>query len=147
MSFLLQVRGEIEMHGTIARASSAVRMAVLCMVLAGASFGCGAQRERAPFVDPGDARIRFDIQNRGWNDATVHAILGGGRRVRLGIITGKQTASFLLPVPTSVLLQLEIDVLAGPGCTTRDMWADPGDIIVLEILSVDLLSGLRYCGR
>lgn len=138
------------MHGTIARVdgrAAAVRMAVLCMVLAGASFGCGAQRERAPFSDSGDMRVRFEIQNQGWNDATVHAILDGGRRVRLGVVSGKRTASFMLPVPTSVLLQLEIDVLAGPDCITRDMWADPGDIIVLEILSVDLLSGFRYCGR
>ena len=129
------------------RAAAAVRMAVLCMVL-GASFGCGVQRGTldSPLGDQEDRRIRIEIQNRGFDDATVHALFDA-RRIRLGIVTGKRTGNFMLPLDNSILLKLEIDVLAGPSCTTRDMWVDPGDIIVMEILSVDLISGFRWCGR
>ena len=139
------------MHEAVARvdrrAAAAVRMAVLCIVL-GSSFGCGAQRGTlgSPLRDQEDGRIRIEIQNRGFDDITVHALFDA-RRIRLGIVTGKRTDSFMLPLDNSVLLQLEIDVLAGPSCTTRDMWVDPGEIVVMEILSVDLLGGLRWCGR
>ena len=126
------------------RGSAAGRFALLGVVLAGASFGCAAKR--GPLGDPVDARIRIEIQNRGFDDATVRAIFDG-RRVRLGTVTGKRTANFMLPVDRSTLLALEIDLLAGPDCTTREMWVDPGDIIVFEILSVDIISGFRYCGR
>ena len=125
---------EVEMRGTIARidrrASVAGRMAVLCIVLAGGSFGC-AQR-RNPFVNPEDATVRVQIDNRAFQDATVHAIWPG-RRLRLGIVTGATSANYRLPLDRSVLLHFELDLLAGPRCTTREIWADPGDTIVLEI--------------
>ena len=152
MFFLLQCRvaevrerseRKIEMHGTIARAgrraSTAGHMAVLCMVLAGASFGCVPSR-RSPFVDPDEARIRIQVINRAFQDATLHAIWSGGRR-RLGIVIGNTTANYVLPWERSVLLRFGIDLLAGSECTTREVWANPGDILVLEIQS-----GLRYCG-
>ena len=122
------------MHGRVARverrASVAGRMAVLCMVLAGGTFGCAAARN--PFVSPEDATIRVQIDNRAFQDATVHAIWPG-RRLRLGIVTGVTTANYTLPLDRSVFLQFELDLLAGPRCTTRQIWADPGDIILLEI--------------
>ena len=125
------------MHGTIARvdrrASVAGRMAVLCMVLAGANFGCAAAR-RSPFVAREDATIRVQIENRAFQDATVHAIWPG-RRLRLGTVTATMTANYTLQVDRSVLLHFDFDLLAGPNCTTRQIWADPGDIIVLEINS------------
>ena len=125
---------KIEMHRTIAcvdrPAPAAGRMAVLCMVLAGAGFGCATQR--SPFVDPENSRIVIEIDNRTFEDATVHAIWEG-RRVRLGRVTGTMKGSYVLPVDRSIPVYFEIDLFNGPECTTRQIWADPGDIILLQI--------------
>ena len=123
------------MHGTMARvdrcASAGGRMAVLCMVLAGASLGC-APTLRSPFVGREDATIRVQIDNRSFEDATVHAVWPG-RRLRLGTVIGSMSATYTLQLDRSVLLHFEIDLLAGPECRTQQIWADPGDIILLEI--------------
>ena len=123
------------MHGTIAcvdrRASVAGRMTLLCLVLAGANSGC-APAARSPFVAPGEAVVRIQVDNRAFQDATIHAIWPG-RRLRLGIVTGATTANYTIPLDRSVLLRFELDLLAGPRCGTREIWADPGDIILLEI--------------
>ncbi len=120
------------------RASAAGPMAVLCMVLAGASFGCAAPR--SPLGDPEGARIQIEVQNSTFEDATIYAVWSGHRR-RLGTVTGTSTAEYRLLWTHSVPLQIEIRLLAGRGCTTRQIVADPGDIILLEIRP-----GLRYCG-
>ena len=131
------------MHGIIARVEGRAfvtgRTAVLCMVLAGTSFGCAAT-PGSPFVDPEDARIHIEVLNRNFQDATLHAIWPGNRR-RLGTVIGITTAEYRLSWTDSDVLQLEIDLLAGPGCTTRQIVANPGDIIVLEIRP-----GRLYCG-
>ncbi len=123
------------MHGAIARverrASGAGRMAVLCMVLAGAGLGC-ASTQRSPFVDPSETTIHVEIENRGWEDATVHAVWSGGRR-RLGTVIGAMTADYTLALDRSVLMHFEIDLLNGPECITQQIFADPGDIILLQI--------------
>ena len=130
------------MHGTMTRAgraaSAAGRIAMLCVVLIGAGFGCASTR--SPFVAQGDARINIEVINRGFQDATLYAIHAGLRN-RLGTVTGTRTANYMLPWSYAEQLQIEIRLLAGPRCTTREIWADPGDIIFLEIQS-----GLRYCG-
>ena len=130
------------MHGIIAlvegRAFAIGRTAVLCVVLAGASFGCGTAG--SPFVDPEDERIQIEVLNRHFQDATLHAIWPGNRR-RLGTVIGVTTAEYRLPWTFSAVLQIEIDLLAGLGCTTRGIMVDPGDIIVVEIDAQ-----FRYCG-
>ena len=95
------------------RGSAAGPMAVLGVVLAAAGFACTA---RSPLSGP------------------RHALSDGQRR-RLGIVTGMREATYILPWPTSRELRIEIDLLAGPECTTRLIMADPGDIIFLEIRS------------
>ena len=120
------------------RGSAAGPIAVLAVVLAGTSFGCGATS--SPRIAPEDARIDIEVINHGFRDATLYA-LWVGRRVRLGTVAGTRTANFMLPWDISLELRIEIDLLAGGGCTTRPIWADPGDIIVLEIQS-----RLRNCG-
>ena len=113
------------------RASAAGRMAVLFMVLTGAGFGC-VSTQRSPFVDPSETTIHIEIDNRGWEDATVHAIWSGGRR-RLGTVTGTMRADYTLALDRSVLMHFEIDLLNGPECITQQIFADPGDIILLQI--------------
>ena len=117
---------------------TAGRIAVLGIVVAG--FGCGGGRGRSPFIGQEDARINIEVINHGFQDATLHLVWTGQRR-RLGIVTGTRTANFMVPWSFSDMIQIEIRLLAGRGCTTRQIWADPGDIIFLEIQS-----GLRYCG-
>ncbi len=126
---------EVELHGTIARidrrASVAGRMAVLCLVLVGGSFGC-AGAGRSPFVSAEDATITIEVDNRNFSDATIHAVWPGQRR-RLGTVTGTTTANFRLPWDRSILISFELRLLGGTRCRTREIWADPGDIIVLQI--------------
>ncbi len=66
------------MHGAIARverrASGAGRMAVLCMVLAGAGFGC-ASTQRSPFVDPSETTIHIEIDNYGIAEDTHQSLI------------------------------------------------------------------------
>ena len=130
------------MHGIIVRVEGRAfaigRTAVLCMVLAGASFGCGTSR--SPLVDPDEARIHIEVLNRHFQDATLHAIWAGNRR-RLGTVIGITTAEYRLPWTFSEILQIEIDLLAGPECTTRGIVVNPGDIILVEIDPQ-----FRYCG-
>ena len=115
------------------------RIAVLGIVLSGAGLGCSSSA-RTPFVSQEDARITFEVRNHAFKDATLHAIWPG-RRVRLGTVIGTRTADYMLPWDRSFELQIEIKQLAGESCTTRRIWADPGDIIFLIIQE-----GLRYCG-
>ncbi len=110
------------------------RVAVLC-VLPVAAFGCrsnSGSESAAPFVSQGDGRITVEVENVGYYNATLYAVWPGRRR-RLGTVTGTRTASFILPWDRSIEFRVEINLLAGPSCLTRQIWADPGDIIVLRL--------------
>jgi hypothetical protein len=124
------------MHETIARIGGSVsvagRIAGLAVVLAVTGFGCAARGEGSPFVSVENSRINIEIINHGFEDVTLHAVWPG-QRVRLGFVTGTRTVNFMLPWTRSELLQIEIDLLAGPECITQPIWADPGDIILVEI--------------
>ena len=104
-------------------------MAVLGTLMAAVG---GCMSARSPFVSQEDARIVIEVVNHNFLDATVHAHWTG-RKQRLGTVTGTQTANFMIPWERPVELRLEIDLLAGGSCVTRPIWADPGDIILLEI--------------
>jgi len=124
-----------EIHRTMARVdrcgSGVGRMTMLCMVLAGASSGC-APTLNSPFVDPNEMRIEIQVENRSFELATVHAIWQG-KQIRLGTVGGTLTENYTLAWDRSLLLHFRIDLLAGPECITSQIWADPGDIIVVEI--------------
>jgi hypothetical protein len=51
----------------------------------------------------------------------------------LGTVGGTLTVNYTLPWDRSLLLHFRIDLLAGPNCTTSQIWADPGDIIIVEV--------------
>ena len=121
------------------RASAAGRIALLSVVLTGAGFGCARSRP-APFTSQAEARINIEVINHGFDDITLHA-LWSGKRVRLGRVSGTRTGNFMLPWDWTEELRIRIDVLAGGECTTRGIWTDPGDHILLEVQSY-----LRYCG-
>ena len=116
--------------------------ALLCMVLAGASLGC-AQTRSAPFAAREDVTIQVHVENRAFEDATIHAVWPG-QRLRLGTTIGHTNTQYLVELETSVLISFEIRLLGGRGCLTEQIWADPGNIIVLEI-SPEFLE--RFCRR
>ncbi len=92
-----------------------------------------APTQRSPFSGGGAREeIRIEALNLNFNDATLWAI-GGGVRRRLGVVPGKGEASFTLPWRFSQTLAIEIDLLAGDRCTTREMTTAPGDIIEVQI--------------
>ena len=82
-----------------------------------------------------EGTIRVHVQNDNFMDARLYAV-GLSSRQHLGIVVGKQQAVLEIPWDFSMPLRIEIDLLAGPKCTTRTIDADPGDILDLRIESV-----------
>ncbi len=132
------------MHGTIPGvggcASVGGRIAGFAIVLAVSGFGCAGRGAESPFVAQEDARIHIEVINHGFQTATLHAVWIA-KRIRLGTVNGTRTANYMVPWPQGDVIRIEIKLLAGPSCITREIWAEPGVTIVLEIQS-----GLRYCG-
>ena len=92
-----------------------------------------APTQRSPFSGGGAREeIRIEVLNLNFNDATLWAI-GDGRRRRLGVVIGKQDATFTIPWRITQTLAIEIDLLAGVRCTTRELTTSPGDIIEVQI--------------
>lgn len=100
----------------------------------------GCATAGSPFTGADDEReIEIEVLNLNFSDATLHA-LRMGQRIRLGVVTGKQSDTFTVRWPSSLPLQIEIRLLGGERCTTREMPVDPGDQLYLEIPS-DLSRG------
>ena len=86
-----------------------------------------------PFPREGEAReIEIEVLNLNFSDATLYA-LRVGQRIRLGIVTGKESTTFTIEWPVSFDMQIEIRLLGGDRCITREMPVDPGDRLYLEI--------------
>lgn len=112
-------------------------------VLLGAALvvGCagGGGGIRAEATDPfsGDAgergELRIEVQNYNFSDARIYAVVRDADRRFLGRVTGKRDATFTLRWTLPQPFRLEIDLLAGPRCLTRQIMADPGDVLDLRI--------------
>jgi hypothetical protein len=102
-----------------------------------AAAGCASNGAGGPFGGgpDGERTVRIEVRNLNFADATLHA-LRGSERVRLGIVTGKTDRTFDVEWTVALPLQVEINLLAGGRCTTREMNVDPGDIVELQIQSV-----------
>ena len=111
-------------------------LAALVVIAACATPGRGVERQE-PFTREslGEDRIRVHVQNDNFSDARLYAV-GTSARHPLGVVTGKQLAVLDIPWDFSQPLRIEIDLLAGPKCTTRIINADPGDELDLRIESV-----------
>ena len=110
----------------------------VALVAAVALQGCSAASlggTRNPFGndEPGGAEVRIRVVNFNFSDATVWSVIRGGRRQRLGTVTGKGEATFTVPWTFSEPLQLQFRLLAGPDCLTEELAVDPGDILELQI--------------
>lgn len=119
---------------------------LLALVLAGCATGRPTGRAGAdnPFnpTEEEPQEIRIEVHNLNFNEARLWAV-SGGRRTRLGTVGGNQDAVYRLPWNLSLPLVLEIDLVAGPSCSTSPIQVQPGDRIQLDIESNFRLT--RYC--
>jgi hypothetical protein len=126
-------------------ASTRRALLFLSMVVLG---GCGSSGRTIPGADPFQedaavaAEIRIRVRNSNFYDATLTAIGDMGRR-RLGTVGGNQTANFTTPWTFTGGLRLQIDLLAGPTCTTEMITVSPGDQVTIDIASDFSLT--TYC--
>jgi hypothetical protein len=74
------------------------------------------------------------VRNNNFYDASLTAIADTGRR-RLGTVGGNQSAVFTMPWQYTGGLRIEIDLLAGPSCTTDLVTVSPGEDVQLEIMA------------
>jgi hypothetical protein len=88
-----------------------------------------------PFADAGRNEFRLYVQNDNFYDARISAIASGGSRRQIGYVGGKTDGVFTVPWTFSNDLRVEIDLQAGPTCTTEVIQVDPGDELRLQILS------------
>lgn len=117
--------------------ATALAAALLLPLTGCASSGTGTAAVNPYSQDLEERReVRIDVRNFNFADATVWALARGGDRTRLGIVTGKSSASFTLPWTFSEPLRLEFDLLADVRCMTESLTVDPGDVLELQI-SVD----------
>lgn len=65
-------------------------------------------------------------------DARLTTIGDRGRR-RLGTVGGNQNAVFTVPWSFPTGMRIEVDLIAGPTCTTEAIVVQPGDQIELQI--------------
>jgi hypothetical protein len=110
----------------------------LLAILALGAGACGT-RTSYPGQDPfsgtaGAPQLRVFVRNGNFYDATLTAISDQGRR-RLGTVGGNQSSMFRIPWDFTGGLRIEIDLLAGPSCTTDLITVSPGDDVQLEIMS------------
>ena len=105
---------------------------VLALGLSACATGQSADSPSFSGAPPED-QIRVEVQNFNFQDATIWAIVQSGRRIRLGMVTGKTDSVFTLDWDFSLPLRMEIDLVAGGRCMTERLDVDPGDILLLQI--------------
>jgi hypothetical protein len=89
--------------------------------------------------------FRIYVENDNFYDARIYAIASGSSRRSLGYVTGKSTEVFTVPWEFSNDLRVQIDLQAGPTCTTESIPVDPGDELRLQILSnIQDMASCRY---
>ena len=102
-----------------------------CLVAASIGGCGGGSNVRNPF-EADQELVHIQVLNRNFADATLHSVVTGSRR-RLGRVTGHGSATFRLDWPHSRPLRIEINLLAGQSCITRQLNVDPGDVVQLQI--------------
>lgn len=111
-----------------------------------ASTACGSARSVNPFdpseTRPGVDRLRIEVQNLNFNDATVYA-MRQSQRIRLGRVTGKSDQVFTIDWSTAVPVRFRIDLVSGPSCGTAEVPVDRNSLVWVTIPSVMGLGGCR----
>jgi hypothetical protein len=107
-----------------------------------ASMGQGSADD--PFASPGDRNMfRIYVQNDNYYDARLYVLETGGARRSLGFVGGKTDQVFTVPWSFSNEVRIEINMVAGPTCTTEPLMVDPGDELRLQIMSA--ISSNDFC--
>lgn len=110
-------------------------VAALCFAVAACATGGGTDTA-GPFSSTDRPNsVRIEVLNLNFQDARLYA-LRDTERLSLGTVGGKQEGTFTLPWNMSQNLRIEINLLAGPTCTTEALPVQPGDILELQIQSV-----------
>ena len=111
------------------------------LLVAVALSGCasvpvpGVQRDDLFRAERPEAnQVKVVVENRNFSDARLFAVTIG-KRIGLGVVGGKDAATFTIPWAYPEPLQIEIDLFTGPRCTTRAIETDPGDTLDLQIES------------
>lgn len=122
--------------GVPGRSALTATIAFVLVSLLAACGSAGPQAEGDPFASgERDESVRLVIQNMNFSDARIYTLTRGARR-SLGVVGGKQDAEFTIDWSVPEPLQLEIHLLAGPQCYTREILVDPGDILEMQISAV-----------
>jgi len=124
--------------GRIMRVSQRGPLMVLALVGVSACLMAGTEVAKGThaFTSPDrPQQVRLLVQNMNFNDARLFALATNGR-MPIGQVNGKQDRAFELDWPLSSSMRIEIDMVAGPKCTTSEMQVDPGDILELQIASM-----------
>ncbi len=103
---------------------------IVALIVAAGCVGRGGASD--PFAGPEKAQIVIEVDNTGFNQATVWILTGAGER-RLGIVNGKATKSFTVRWHRSDELQVRVRVLGGTEFTTRRQLVFPGGEVELRI--------------
>lgn len=120
------------MFGRSIRAVGAIALGAIVLGASACAAGSGPSREAFDDVRP--TSVRLIVQNMNFSDVRLYALRRGARR-NLGTVTGKQDREFNLVWDTPDPMVVEIDMVAGPKCFTRELIVDPGDILELQISS------------
>jgi hypothetical protein len=98
-----------------------------------ATSGCVSSGGAAdPFTGPAKSQIVIEVDNQGFNQATVWMISSAGER-RLGTVNGKGEKSYTLQWPRSGDLRLRVRVVGKRGFTTARQLVFPGENVELRI--------------
>lgn len=112
---------------------------VLLILLLPTAGGCFSRmgEARDPFSgtpSETEGRIRVEVQNLNFNDATIYAVRGG-QEIRVGRLTGKTDERYNLSWAFTLPLQFRIDLVGGRRCSTIRIQVDPGDQLFVQIPS------------
>lgn len=113
---------------------SILSLGLVVAVSACAGFTPDPEQSSAdPFTESGTpTTITLLVDNRNFSDARLY-VLRRGATSTLGVVGGKSQMDFELDWEISDPIQIRIDLLAGPTCTTEELRADPGDVLELQI--------------
>jgi hypothetical protein len=115
-------------------------LAALFVACTGALAGC-ASRVDNPFDERRQPnQVRIIVTNHDFQDATLFAV-GPGERRRLGVVTGKTEANYLIPWRTVGALHIEINILTSGSCNTETLQVEPGETLELQILDEAVRNG------
>lgn len=119
---------------------------MLLIVLCSACAGSRALNPFDPSAPTGiDHRIRIEVQNLNFNDATVFA-MRGGQRIRVGRVTGKMDQAFPIDWNVAQPIGFEVDVVGGRSCRTGQVLVEPEGRVWVSIPS-DMGYGVCRAGR